>query len=266
MNKILGIDLGSRAVKLVIFENGKIINRMLFDTANFYKTYCTNNNGMLEVDFNRLELGGFDKVVSTGYGRNNVNILGALVIQELKAHAYGALWQTKLTDFTLLDVGGQDSKVISIKNSKIVDIALNDKCAASCGRYLENMATLLGVNMDEMGMHFENPIELNSTCAVFSESELIGRISEGIEMNKLIAGVNYSLFKKIGPFLGRFAKETLVVTGGVAQNKALINIIKKELTFDRVILPEDTRFNGAIGCCVYSFVKKSSKMKKFIYF
>ncbi|MFZ5986092.1 MAG: acyl-CoA dehydratase activase [Bacillota bacterium] len=249
--RVLGIDLGSRAVKLAVFENSTLIEGKVLDTAYFYRNFCSNTGGKINIDFDRLGLGKFDKIVSTGYGRNNVNVENAEVILELKAHTYGALWQTGLHSFTLLDIGGQDSKVISIKNGKMADMLLNDKCAASCGRYLENMANVLGIGLDELISHHKDPVELSSTCAVFGESELIGRISEGYSIERLAAGVNYSLFKRIKPVIERFPDNCLVITGGVAKNEALINFIEEELSFSKVLVPGNPQLNGAIGCCWY---------------
>ncbi|HPD00378.1 MAG TPA: acyl-CoA dehydratase activase [Acetivibrio sp.] len=249
--RLLGIDLGSRAVKMALFEEDRLIESRIYDTAAFYRDYCKNTNQRISIDFDRLNFGGFDQIISTGYGRNNVNVENAMVIVELKAHTFGAVWQTGLQNFTLLDIGGQDSKVISVKNSRMVDMVLNDKCAASCGRYLENMAGVLGIGLDELVRHHENPVELSSTCAVFGESELIGKISEGYGIGELAAGVNYSLFKRIKPIVERFPDDNLVVSGGVARNEALISFIGEELGFKQIVIPERPQLNGAIGCCAY---------------
>lgn len=251
-DSFLGIDLGSRAVKIAIFKAGKLRESKIFDTAAFYREYCNSKDGKLMVDFSRLGFKTCDKVISTGYGRNNVNIEGAEVIVELKAHIYGAVWQTGLKNFTLLDVGGQDTKAIAVKNGRMVDMFLNDKCAASCGRYLENMANILGVSIGHMAGYYEQPVDLSSTCAVFGESELIGKISEGYSLERLSAGVNYSLFLRIKPMVERFPSDTLVVSGGVAQNKALLYFLKSETGFENFVIPENPQMNGAIGCCAYA--------------
>ena len=253
--RVLGIDLGSRAVKLAVFEDSNFVESMVYDTASFYRDFCSNVNQKISIDFEKLDKGSFDSVVSTGYGRNNVNVENATVILELKAHTYGAVWQTGLDNFTLLDIGGQDSKVISVRNGKMADMILNDKCAASCGRYLENMANVLGIGLEKLVGYHENPVELNSTCAVFGESELIGKISEGYGIKELAAGVNYSLFKRIKPIIERFPHENLVVCGGVAPNKALLEYIKSELDFKKVVIPEKPQLNGAIGCCAFKVRK-----------
>jgi predicted CoA-substrate-specific enzyme activase len=249
--KVLGIDLGSRTVKIVLFEDNELIHYRIFETSEFYKDFCRKSDKKIHVDFGNLNLGEFDKVVSTGYGRNNVNVDGAEVILELKAHTLGAVRQTGLQDFTLLDMGGQDSKAILVRQGRVSDLLLNDKCAASCGRYLENMANLLGMKLREVEKHFDNPVELSSTCAVFAESELIGRISEGFSLAELAAGINHSLFKRIKPLIERFPSPNIVITGGVAENKALIQFIKTQSIFDNVIVPKYPQINGAIGCCMH---------------
>lgn len=254
--RTVGMDLGSRSVKIVVFDKDNIVEKRMFNTSFFYRNYCTIKEGKISLDFDRLNLGEFEKIISTGYGRNNVNVENAEIILELKAHAYGAMWQTKLKDFTLLDIGGQDSKVISVKGGRMVDMMLNDKCAASCGRYLENMAAVMEIGMEEMVKHYKNPVQLNSTCAVFGESELIGKISEGYPLEELAAGVNYSLFKRISPLIERFPEERLVLTGGVAKNLAFVEYVKSELDFKEVIVPLYPQLNGAIGCCYHYFKDK----------
>jgi len=254
--RIIGIDLGSRSVKIVVFEKDNLIEKRVFNTSFFYRNYCSIIEGKISIDFNKLKLGEFEKIISTVYGRNNVNVENAEIILELKAHAYGAMWQTKLENFTLLDIGGQDSKVISVKGGRMVDMMLNDKCAASCGRYLENMAAVMEISIEELVKHYKNPVQLNSTCAVFGESELIGKISEGCSIEELAAGVNYSLFKRISPLIERFPEDCLVLTGGVAKNQAFVEYIKLELDFKKVIVPLHPQLNGAIGCCYHYFKDK----------
>lgn len=253
--RILGIDLGSRAVKLAVFEDNNFVQSKIYDTASFYRDFCENRNQKIVINMEKINVGDIEQIISTGYGRNNVNVSNSKVITELKAHTYGAVWQTGLEDFTLLDIGGQDSKVISVSKGRMVDMVLNDKCAASCGRYLENMAAVIGINIDEMKKHFNEPVELSSTCAVFGESELIGKISEGYTVDKLAAGVNYSLYKRIKPLITRFASDCLVLSGGVANNEALIHFIKSDGLFGKIIVPDNPQYNGAIGCCAY-YLKK----------
>ncbi|WML37214.1 acyl-CoA dehydratase activase [Clostridium sp. OS1-26] len=245
----LGIDLGSREVKLVLLEDKKVVKKFKISTMSFYRDYCSFDEKII-VNLDKLDVGQIDSAVSTGYGRNNTDLSFFNPINEIKAHVYGVLFQTELKDFILLDVGGQDVKVVKVEKGIITDLELNEKCAASCGRYLENMANLLEMSLDDMFEYYENPVELNSTCAVFSESELIGKIAEGISMDRLCAGVNYSLYKRLEPLLKKFYGKTLVLSGGVARNNALKTYLKKD--YDEIINLQDAQFNGALGCCYYA--------------
>jgi (R)-2-hydroxyacyl-CoA dehydratese activating ATPase len=252
--KILGIDLGSREVKVVLLENDRIEGRFKVGTMSFYRDYCSFQHKIV-VNVEKLGIKEFDMAVSTGYGRNNTDLSRFTPINEVKAHVYGAAWQTGLKDFILLDVGGQDVKIARVQNSIMTDLELNDKCAASCGRYLENMAGVLEIPLEQMSQYTENPVELNSTCAVFSESELIGKIAEGASMESLCAGVNYSLYKRLQPLLMKFKGRKLVLSGGVARGRALREFLKTE--YDEIVSLEDPQFNGAVGCCVYGKMKLS---------
>ncbi len=256
--RVLGIDMGSREVKILLMESGKILYRKKISTMQFYRDYCINKEGLM-VDTDRLGIGHFDLGVSTGYGRNNTDLQNFVQINEVKAHVYGAVHQSGLKDFTLLDVGGQDVKVAKVEKGIMTDLTLNDKCAASCGRYLENMAHVLEVDLDTLGSYYESPVDLNATCAIFTESELIGHIAAGATTADLCAGVNFALYKRIRPMLVQFAGPRVVLGGGVAHNRALHHYLKE--AYDKVVALEDPQFNGAIGCCWYAFAKGVEKLK-----
>jgi predicted CoA-substrate-specific enzyme activase len=177
-----GIDLGSRYVKIVLAGTAEIEGFYRYDTIDFYKQY----------------------------GRNTVKVMSGEDIPEIKAHALGAIWQTGLQNFTLLDLGGQDSKVVLVKEGKVIDFQTNDRCAAGSGRYLENMAGVLGLGLDELSQHRDNPVDLNATCAIFGESELIGKIIEGSPVEELAAGVNYTIYKRIKPLLAKLHSPPLM--------------------------------------------------------
>lgn len=251
-----GIDLGSRHVKIVLAEGSQITGFHNYDTVEFYKRYGHKEDDRLVVDFRGLGLPdihpgtGGDRLVTTGYGRNTIKIWGGEDIPEIKAHTLGAAWQTGLQDFTLLDLGGQDSKVVLVRNGKIAGFQTNDKCAAGSGRYLENMAAVLGISLEELGGCRENPVDLNATCAIFGESELIGKIIEGSPVEELAAGVNYTIYKRVKPMLLQLASPVLVFTGGVAHNRALRELLEEELQVE-VVVPRYPQYNGAIGCCIH---------------
>jgi len=247
---ICGIDLGSREVKMVLMEDHKVMETRCFDTMEFYRRLGRCREGKMVIHFNELGLPVIDQVISTGYGRNNLAVEGGQVIPELQAHLLGAVWKTGLSDFTLLDLGGQDSKVILVRGGRMANFYTNDRCAASSGRYLENMAAVLGMDLTELGSYFEAPVELDVTCAIFGESELIGKVLEGYPIEQLAAGVNYSVVKRVRPLLKNLLGPVLVFCGGVAKNHGVKYLLENEMGVE-VIVPPKPQLNGAIGCCVF---------------
>ncbi len=255
---LTGIDLGSRFVKIICFDlvKKKFVKKEIIDTVEFYKNYAKVKNNKLSVDFNKLNIPSTN-ICSTGYGRNNINLKRAKVINEIKAHYLGVLFQFKnFKNFTILDVGGQDTKVIKVKDGYIDDFIMNDKCAASTGRFLENMANVLGVTLNYLYNQIKSPVNLNSTCAIFGESEVIGKIAEGKKISSICAGINLSLAKRIAPLLNKLYSETLILTGGVSENRGIIHFLNKLIPFKKILKPQEPQFNGAIGCINSLIIEK----------
>lgn len=244
--KNIGIDLGSRYVKMVKAD-GENIEFERFDTVSFYKQFIKRDGDNTYIDVDKL---GIDKdytITATGYGRNLMSFANAEIISEIKAHFRGALRQTGDTDFILIDIGGQDSKVILGKEGYIEDFIMNDKCAASTGRFAENACNVLGISIDELSVMDKNPSNLSSTCAVFCESELIGLMASGVEIESIASGVNKSIAKRLMPLIKSFQSDTIYASGGVASNKSLIHFIS-ELIGKKVIPLQNPQYNGALGC------------------
>jgi predicted CoA-substrate-specific enzyme activase len=247
---MIGLDLGSRSVKVVQMNGFEILGAKIYDTISFYRHYASQGTGSLKIDLSELGFDDEDGLVATGYGKITVQVEGAIHMPEIQAHVKGAVFQTDLMDFTLLDIGGQDTKVVKVRNGRAVDFITNDRCAASSGRYLENMASILDMTVEELSSHSEAPAELNSTCAIFGETEIIGKIVEGCSMSSLASGVNYTLYRRCASMLEKLASDTIVLSGGVALNDALRKIIEQE-TSRKVIRLTKPQLNGAIGCCIY---------------
>ncbi len=225
---MIGIDLGSRNVKVIRFEAGKIIEQRVYDTIEFYRHYGKNINNRLQLDWELLQLPRED-IVATGYGKITIELEGAVQIPEIQAHSIGAVYQSGIDDFTLLDIGGQDTKVIKIRKSRPVDFMTNDRCAAT---------------------YSEEPVELSSTCAIFGETEIIARIVEGCSLERLAAGVNYALYKRFSTMLNKLHSDIIIMSGGGSLNQALKDIIIRE-TGRQVMELAEPLFNGALGCCAY---------------
>ena len=254
---IWGVDFGSRSVKMVLFENGRIKETQIHDTISFYRQCRLDEEKKLRVLDEKLASLFITPVVTTGYGRNLLALDNSRQIPETMAHVIGAQYLTGLSDFLLIDIGGQDSKVILVENGKIADFAMNDKCAASSGRYLENMAKVLGVSLEELGKEVTDPIELDSTCAIFGESELINKLVEGVPIASLCAGVNFSIYRRIAPMLTRFKSEHVLLSGGVSKNHALCKIIQDNLSGKQVMELPKAQFAGAVGCAQWYYQQKN---------
>jgi predicted CoA-substrate-specific enzyme activase len=238
-----GLDLGSRTVKLCVAGPGGIMETRLLDAVPF--VLAARNNG--ELDPRALDLAPSLPLTFTGYGR--AALKGASGISEIRAHYRGALLQTGLQDFTLVELGGQDSKVIQVEGGRVMDFVTNDRCAAGTGRYLENMARLLGVDIDQLAAEADEPVEINNTCATFGETEILARLLEGVPLGSIMAGVNLSVARRVAQMVRRYKPKVLVFCGGVALNRAVIELSRKAVGCD-VIVPPEPQLNGALGCCV----------------
>ncbi len=247
--KILGIDLGSRNVKICTMADNAVVSRECIETIEFYREWGLRSKKGLTIDLSGFGYGENTALVATGYGRMSASIHGARIISEIRAHFLGARFQTGLNDFTLLDMGGQDYKVADVRNGAIRNFATNDKCAASTGRYLENMAKALGMTLEELSGYMKNPAPLSGTCAIFGESEIIGLIVQGKDPAELAAGVNRTVVQRILPLLDRMGENAIIMSGGVALNHAVVSLLR-EATGRKVAVTADPLFNGAIGCCV----------------
>jgi len=242
-----GVDLGSRYVKVAVEEEGGFRFLGPFDTASFYRRFIRPGKGGGTLRRGELGLAEGLPVAATGYGRARL-AGGVLMVPELEAVAAGVAALTGLRDAVILDVGGQDSKALLVSGGDLVDFKANDRCAASSGRFLENMAAALGMALEEMGDHARDPVELSSTCAVFGETELVGLLAEGVPPERLAAGVNRAILNRLLPLLSSFRVETLVVTGGVARNRALVRMLGERLGLEPVV-PQPPDFVAAVGCC-----------------
>ncbi|MFQ5432608.1 MAG: acyl-CoA dehydratase activase [Nitrospinota bacterium] len=258
--RTLGIDAGSRYVKFAIYDNDAVAFTGKMDTIGFYRQARRPSGGL---DIGRLEIlksqgNTFDSVISTGYGRYNVDIEGARTVSEILAHITGVKYQTGLTNFTLLDIGGQDTKVARVKGGELDDFVMNDKCAAGSGRYIENIARSLDITVEDIAGHYEEPANLSATCAIFGESEVIGRLAEGTSIERICAGANLSVARRLLALALRYSSPTFVVTGGVAKNTAVVRFIE-ERCGGELIVPDNPIHNGAIGCAALCADKTTAK-------
>ncbi len=244
----LGLDFGSRFVKLVYAKGEGGFGRRQLDSLIFYRDYLARIDGGLAVDWERLGLAPPEALVVTGYGKKLLQDYFP-TITEIRAHFLGARQQTGLNHFILLEVGGQDTKVLYIKDGRVFDFLTNDRCAAGTGRYLENMARFLKMPLTEFATASQDPVDISQTCAIFGESELIGHLLEGVDPARIAAGVNASVARRALTMVRRYPCRTLVFVGGVAQNRAVVQLLSERSDF-QVTVPPHPQFNGALGCCL----------------
>jgi len=190
-------------------------------------------------------------VVATGYGRINVPFADKQ-ITEISCHARGVGYLLPEAR-TVIDIGGQDCKGIKLKEGRVVDFVMNDKCAAGTGRFLEVTAEGLGVKLEDMGrlsLAAENKVEIGSTCTVFAAQEVVAKLSEGVPLPDIIAGLHEAIASRIYSMVGRLKIEREVaLTGGGAKNIGLVKALEAKLSFP-VLVPPEPLLTGAIGAAL----------------
>ncbi len=250
MIKAIGIDVGSTTAKIVGVNEG----------GDFVWSYIEPADPRVEDQVERFlekvrEVAGSIEgipIVATGYGRNLVH-QATKKVTEITCHARGVFKQLGHGG-TLVDIGGQDSKVIVIgPHGEVVDFTMNDKCAAGTGRFLENTAGRLRVKLEEMGsvaLSAPEEVKISSTCTVFAESEIISMIAHGVRVEPILKGLHRSLVKRIVAMIRSVGLvPPLMLSGGVVKNPAIRKMIEEE-TGEKVILPEHPQFMGAYGAAL----------------
>jgi (R)-2-hydroxyacyl-CoA dehydratese activating ATPase len=191
-------------------------------------------------------------IVATGYGRVTCT-LAQRDVSEITCHARGAHFQLPGTR-TVIDIGGQDSKVMTIAdNGRALDFVMNDKCAAGTGRFLEVMAQALGVPLGDFaatGRRAANPVKISNTCTVFAESEVIGLMARKSPIEDIIAGLHLSIAMRVVALGNRLRlQEPVALTGGVALNGGVKDAIEK-IGGRALHVPPHPQINGAIGAAL----------------
>lgn len=246
----IGIDSGSTMCKAVLFRNNKIIDTQIGKTGWNPRLSATES---LDSLLGRNALSRADVIVSaTGYGREAIDFADH-VFTEITCHAFGGMYLLPEAQ-GIIDIGGQDSKVIKTVKQKVADFLMNDKCAAGTGRFLSMACEILGIDLsyiDEF-VDLKEAIPINSMCTVFAESEIIGLLSMQKERSQIMAGVLQSIAQKIRQMAGKmdFPQDApVLMTGGLSRSKALIAAIS-EVTGLHVVTHEYALFAGAVGACI----------------
>lgn len=254
---VAGIDIGSMTSKAVIFSENTVLSYAVILTG-------TGGSGVAQkvldkaLEKAQLSQEQLDYVVATGYGRISVPFKDKQVT-EITCHARGVRFLLPEVTY-VIDIGGQDSKVIRLgPNGEVLDFAMNDKCAAGTGRFLAVMAGLLNVQLKDLGplsQEATESITISSTCTVFAESEVISRVAEDTPVANIIAGLHKSVAERVYALLKtkmisqQNVKEgSIALTGGVAKNIGVIRALEEKIGFSLVI-PPYPQLTGALGAAL----------------
>lgn len=255
-----GIDIGSTMTKVVIMNDG-IISSIIGPTGPEQRRLA---NRVMENVLNQagLPFEAITYLVATGYGRINVPFADKQVT-EISCHAKGVAHLFPECK-TIIDIGGQDSKGITIDHGRPTDFVMNDKCAAGTGRFLEVIAEALGITIEDLGgmaLKSNQPAQISNICTVFAEQEVVARLAEGVPLNDLVAGILESLASRISRMVNRLkVANEVVITGGGAKNAGLVKALSDKLGYATLVPPEPL-ITGAVGAALLGkdIVQKATK-------
>jgi len=245
--RVLGLDIGSRSVDAVWLEGGRPLDAAVADSGFDPQAAARQF----------VARGAHDVIVATGYGRHAAReAFGCAVVTEIRAYATGAAALFPHAA-SVLDIGGQDTKVIALaEGGRVVDFEMNDKCAAGTGKFLEVMARALGFEDDLERMAAEAlsadgaSIQISSMCTVFAESEVTGLVHRGKDKAAIARGLHEAIAKRTLGSLKRVgAHGPLVFAGGVAKNAAMVELIRSGFEGE-VLVPEEAQTVGALGAAL----------------
>jgi len=247
-----GIDAGSRAIKIVLLEaeTSEVIASGIHDQG-------VEQDALTQTLLDSLLAGrgltrdALGRVVATGYGRNLLRFADTTVT-EITCHALGVR-HVAPDVMTIVEVGGQDSKLIRLTPKGTVrDFAMNDRCAAGTGRFLEVVASRIGVSLADLGpmaARSQKPASISSTCVVFAETEIVGLLASGVPAEDIVAGVEISIARRVAAMAGRMVEPPIVFTGGVAMISGMAEALESVLE-KPVRLAPDPQMTGALGAAI----------------
>ena len=252
----VGIDIGSTASKVAVYDDKRndFVELFMIPTGWSGVEASSQILKMLEEKNIKKENSYF---VGTGYGRVAIEYADK-TITEITCHAKGANFLFSNLDGTLIDIGGQDTKIISIKNGKVDNFIMNDKCSAGTGRFIELMANSLGCSistlLEEAQKCESTDVVISSMCTVFAETEVIGLKASGKEKKEIAYAIVNSVANKVSSLCGKFKDNTYFLTGGLCMFDYLVKVLEKALG-GKVITNKRGQYAGAIGAAIIGFEK-----------
>jgi len=247
-NRIVGIDIGSRSIEMALLENGRLVDQAKLPTTFDPLKQCAKILKGIHTE----------SIVATGYGRKlfagSCRDQIVQTVTEIQAYALGARFLFPEVR-TVLDIGGQDTKVILVnEKGKVTKFEMNDRCAAGTGKFLEFMATALQMPLESFGdfaLRADKRIQISSMCTVFAESEATSLMARGERPENIAMGLHLAIVQRTLSMLGRVGQEApLVFAGGVAHNPCVRKLIEEEIK-KPVMVPENPDLVGAMGAAIY---------------
>jgi predicted CoA-substrate-specific enzyme activase len=248
---VAGIDIGSITAETVILQDNQMLSSSIVPTGANSRTAAERSltAALKQASLRQEDLAA---IITTGYGRASFPS-ATKMITEITCHARGAFFVYPETR-TVIDIGGQDSKVIRLdKQGRNVDFQMNDKCAAGTGRFLEVMARALEVKLEDLGRlsrSAQRTIKISSMCTVFAESEVVSLIAENQPQEVIIRGLHDAIADRILGMIRRVGvEEKVTLTGGVAKNEGVVQALEERLEV-RVFVPPEPQIIGALGAAL----------------
>ncbi len=246
-----GIDIGSITAKAALVQGRRVMGTSVIPTGFDHGLTAEKVLDQL-LEKTGINFGKIKHIVATGYGRASVAV-AAKAMTEIICHGAGAFFLNPGTK-GIIDVGGQDAKAILLdKEGRVQDFAMNDKCAAGTGRFLEVMAKALEVSLEDLGqisLTGQEPVHISSVCTVFAESEVISMIARRESRENIISGIHQSAASRISSLALRAGiGPPVVMTGGVAKNIGMVKALESCLGW-KITVSDFPQENGAIGAAV----------------
>jgi len=252
-----GIDIGSLTAEAVVIEDGKILGAEIISVLPHPLDSAREVMGRLSSK-QGIQWRDIQYTVSTGYGREQLQKEGLAQenISEISCHGLGAYALCPEVR-TVIDIGGQDAKVIKIAASgELENFVMNDKCAAGTGHFLEVMSRTLGVALEEIGplsLGSRKPVEMSNRCTIYVETEVIHFLQRGVPKKDVAAGINRAMAERVLALVRRVNPEPeVMLTGGVAKNVAVKNELERMLNVKVVPTKIDPQIIGAFGAALFA--------------
>jgi predicted CoA-substrate-specific enzyme activase len=248
-----GVDVGSLTSKAVIMNGDRILSSLIIKSKTKpWESADAVMNGAL--DKAGISMKDITSSVGTGYGRDKISFIN-LAVSEIACHARGARWLVP-TARTVIDIGGQDCKALSLSpEGRLLKFSTNDKCASGTGRFIEVMAKVLNIPIDELGeisLRSKNPVTLAAACTVWAQADVIRHLNDSVPVEDIAAGINNAMASRIATLAAAAGTERdICMTGGVSKNAGVVSALEKNLGIRiKRIRRDDPQLAGAIGAAL----------------